>query len=1313
MRSVKSLAIVAIFALLPLVATAQDISSGTITGQITDPSGAVVPGARVTILEAATNASQTRTTNGKGIFFFSEVKPGMYSVTVTAQGFRKTTIPQQQVLIGKQVTLNLTVAVGPSTQEVQVTSAAGAQLQTLNATMGTTLSGNILLNLPNQNRDATSLLVFQPATAPTFGGAEGNITGGEVAGAMADQNTFTLDGGNATDDLAGDNGYVQGNRGYVGPQAAIPTPVESIQEFTINTNNQTANFGTSDGAQVLMLTKRGTEHYHGSAYDYFQGDWLNANGWDNNVVGAPRIKQHQNRFGASLGGELVPGQHWGGKTYFYTLYEGRRYPYANGRFEKTVPSDTLRQGILVFRDANGNPQQYNLKDFDPRGIGLDPLISQFWNKYEPEPNDCANHGDHLNTCGYFAPLSLPVSDNFAVSRLDHDFGANWHFTGTFRFYKLVQPSTNQVDIGGLLPGDTKGIPSSHSGNPQQPRYLTLSVTGAMTPTLTNAFHVSYLRNDWNWIRVGVPNGIMGVPGGLEIGGETSQPLAPMNFDTQNARFRTWRGHDWTYADTASWVKGNHYIQFGGQFTHWWDNHLRPDNVTGSLSQLVYQINKGHGLVMSSAYRPSNLPSSENGSWDSLYSEGLGFVGTASQLFVRGGTDFHLTGASYLQDTSITDQYNLFATDTYKLTPSLTLSYGLEWGVQMPPYEVNGVQDVLTDSSGQPVSYNQYEQNVVSNAEAGKVYNPPLGFMPIRAVPGHPKYPFQTFYKGFSPRFSVAWNPTVNSGPMGWLFGGSNTVLRAGYARLYDRSNAVGLVMTPLLGYGFGQPIRCTGAGINGKCNGTSSTDPTNAFRIGVDGNTAPFPPVLQTLPVPAEPGINTPSASVLFGLDSKWRPGVNDQFDFSIQRQLPNQTVLEVGYIGRWARHLFLGMDANAVPTMLKLGGQTFAQAYYSLWQANQAGTAPTAVAPAPFFETALGSGYIGSYNAAANKYNKTNAGTTGFVPAPTCATATCAVLASEGGGPIGTNNLGTENPFGMFTDMDGSWGFPGCSGCSILLSDTQAAALDMSTTNGYSNYQAAIVSVQKRAGQGLTLSGNFTWSHSLNTIGINQEYVEASPNNIHDLTYDYGPAPWDRRFVLNLLASYELPFGHGNGILDRLIGGWQFAPVFTWATGIPIETYTGSCDEFGGGNIPWCSGAVPLAGAMSAGTTPHMNVQTTDNIGSNNDVKNGGTGGNLFSNPSAVYKEYRAALLGLDTNSYDLGPFHGQHRWDLSFDLAKDTRITESQGITISAQFLNAFNHMMYNDPSMNLQGPGDWGTLTSQYNNPRVIELGLRYHF
>ncbi len=237
--------------------------------------------------------------------------------------------------------------------------------------------------------------------------------------------------------------------------------------------------------------------------------------------------------------------------------------------------------------------------------------------------------------------------------------------------------------------------------------------------------------------------------------------------------------------------------------------------------------------MSDTYRPVGLSSSDNGSWDTLYAQTLGFVGAAAQLFVRGGNDFHLTAAKTFQDISIIDSYNLFFNDSWHIKPNPTINYGLERGVQMPPYEINGVQDFLVDSNGVPITTQQYLENTVSDALKGQVYNPVLGFEPIGAVGGHPKYPFNPYYGGFSPRIAVAWSPSFDSGWLGKWFGHKSTVFRGGYARLYDRNNAVDLVLVPLLGYGFGQTIRCNGAGVlsgAAGCYGGSSTNPTNAFR---------------------------------------------------------------------------------------------------------------------------------------------------------------------------------------------------------------------------------------------------------------------------------------------------------------------------------------------------------------------------------------------------------------------------------------------------------------------------------------------------
>jgi hypothetical protein len=1356
-----------LFLAAPSLVWGQAATVGTITGQVVDQTGAVVPGAQVTLTDVSTKIVYGQPTNSVGRFVFSDVKPGTYDVTVVAKGFRKVVVPGQEVIVGQSVQLNLTLEVGAATQTVEVKSVVGAELQTLNSTVGSTLGGDTLLALPNQNRDATSLLVFQPMTAPTFGGAEGNTTGGQVAGQMSDQNTFTLDGGNASDDLAGDNGYVSGNRGYVGPQAAIPTPVESIEEFKVSTNNQTADFSSSSGGQVMLVTKRGSNTFHGSAYDYFQANWLDARGWNlNSTYGenVPTVKQHQNRFGGSFGGPILPSK-WGGKTYFYGNYEGRRYPYANGRYERNVPSALLRNGVVQEPNSAGVWEQYPLKTStacggaanlpcDPRGIGINPIVSQMWTKYMPLPNDCPGAGDHYNTCGYYAALKLGIRDDFMVARMDHDFGSKWRAFASYRWFSLKDPTTNQVDIGGLLPGDTLGVPASASNDPGNPRYGVIGLTGSITPTVTNEFHVSMLRNDWNWNRAGVPTGQLGIPGGLEVetGSESSgcgNCVEPLTFDTQNARNRLWDGQDWTWSDSVSWLRGNHYLQMGGQFMHFYDIHERDDEVTAALTQLVYQVGNGNSdLLWTSSLYPQTcgsgatsstycMNSSSRGSYENVAAMLMGIVSQSEQVFARGGSNFALTGANALEDHSIIDSYSLYFTDSWKIRPNLTLNYGLEWGTTMPPYEKNGIQDILTDSTGQAMSFDSMMNNAQAAALKGQVNNPVWGFTPILGMGSKIKYPYTPFYGGFSPRVSLAYSPKGSSiGFMNKLLGDKKTVMRGGYVRVYDRMNAVNLVLTPLLGYGFGQPIRGIGGNMNGSFTNTaSSVTVANAFRIGTDGNTAPFPTPTQTLPIPAEPGVNTPGATSLTSLDPNTRPGDDDQIDFTIQRELPGGLIVEAGYNGRWAKHISVDLDTDAIPVMMKLGGQSFTQAYYNLFladqQAQKTGVTPT-VAAQPFFETALG----GANSAFCSGY----------------ANCTTAVEAAEG--LNGTGNISFYSPWAMFQDFDtaangpaagpggSEWNFPGCTGCPILPTSVGHYGYNNNqVTDGFANYQALFVTVQKRAGHGLVLSGNYSYSHTLSIYDINQEYTGYSVNYPWDLHWNYMPAIFDRTQVLNILANYQLPFGKGkyfatkNPVLDRIIGGWSFSPVFSWGTGLPIETETAYGAEFGSNwNTGLDAGEVPLGNTAQFGHSAQVNYHASSTtasylgpsqgslVGYTNDPYPdcGGKacapntyGVNLFKNPAAVFNSYRPALLGLDTSTYSFGPYYGQHRWNLDFTIAKQTHIKENWNVTFYAQFLNAFNHMEYGDPGLSYLDPADFGNLTGQYNSPRVVELGARVSF
>src|SRR5437660_451267 len=217
---------------------------------------------------------------------------------------------------------------------------------------------------------------------------------------------------------------------------------------------------------------------------------------------------------------------------------------------------------------------------------------------------------------------------------------------------------------------------------------------------------------------------------------------------------------------------------------------------------------------------------------------------------------------------------------------------------------------------------------------GQVYNPVVGFALVGNTGGGQKYPYLPFYGSFSPRLAAAWNPNITEGFLGKAFGGNRTVIRGGYSRVYGRLNGVDLVLVPLLGTGLIQPVQCGNNNMDGTCTvpaGSTALTPANAFRIGTDGNVAPIPAASQTLPQPTFPGINSVSAAAGEALDTRFRPNVVDSFDLTIQRQLTNRLLVEIGYIWRRIAHEYQPININALPSMMTLGGQSFAKAYAAI----------------------------------------------------------------------------------------------------------------------------------------------------------------------------------------------------------------------------------------------------------------------------------------------------------------------------------------------------------------------------------------------
>ncbi len=243
--------------------------------------------------------------------------------------------------------------------------------------------------------------------------------------------------------------------------------------------------------------------------------------------------------------------------------------------------------------------------------------------------------------------------------------------------------------------------------------------------------------------------------------------------------------------------------------------------------------------------------------------------------------------------AIVPTYSLYFNDSWHIKPNLTLTYGLNYGVQMPPYELHGTQDIMVDASNNPMNAEAYLAAKQAAAENGQIYDPAFGYTPIRAVSinGQNKYPYSPFYGGMSPRVGLAYSPAFDSGVLHKIFGNKETVIRGGYSRFYDRGLGINLVSTPVLGDGFLQPIACIGADTTGTCRGGSGTTPSSIFRIGVDGNTPPLPAIQPSLPTPVMPGINAPAVSLGATMDTAYRPGSSDELDLSIQRQLKGNMI--------------------------------------------------------------------------------------------------------------------------------------------------------------------------------------------------------------------------------------------------------------------------------------------------------------------------------------------------------------------------------------------------------------------------------------
>ena len=1265
-------------------ALGQTAATATVSGVVSDASEAVVPGAKVVLLDKATGLARTQETSSTGQYIFANVLPGNDTITVTMKGFIQAEV-QLSVEIAKSYNINVTLKVGAATEVVEVTAGAGAELQTFDATVGNVVQGEEMVRLPNVNRSAMVYYDLQPLVAPTYrtGGINQVNSQATVAGSRSDQTTFTVDGIDATDNLIG--GGVKPDSANV-VDSPVPLTSDSVQEFGVGTTNSNASYGRGEGGQFTFITKRGTNALHGALYEYLQNNDLNANTWDRNRVGIPNPKLEDNRFGGAVGGPI-----WKNHTFIFGNYEGRRFPQSS-TISRIVPTDALRAGTLRFRDASGIVRDYplatstscgsgNTSACDPRGLGLNPVVSALWS-HLPKGND-STVGDGLNTIGFRSTVSTPSSSNYGIGRLDHYFTDNWHFMGSVRYSEATSLLNSQVDLGGLLKGDTLGQPAALHGESAQPHYFVAGLTGQIKPTLTNDLRFGYLR-DWWWFPGVLPfPQVPGIAGAMEVAGGASASGGlldgPVDMNTLVARTQGANAKSYQIRDDLSWNKRHHLFQFGGDFRRITTYHYRNDKVIGSITALDIELDAAGAVTIPAENRPPDcsvtvttfcLAAGDATRWNRLFAGTTGMIDNTNVLVTRDRNLNPLLLGSPLEANTYQNAVDFYFSDAWRIRPSLTITGGLNYQIQFAPVDSLGrTAFMIDDATGQTLTSTDYLNSARQAALQGNIYNPALAWLPSTKT--SQKAVFNTDYGNVGPRIAAAWTPPFKNSLWEHLFGGKGgSVFRAGYSITYDRMNTVWSVLEPMLGPTFAQTLNCRGPVIGGSC--ANSSNPTDAYRIGIDG-----PGI-----VPAAPAVSSPLVvATPYGETFAYQPdpvigtGHAHHIDFTIQRQLSSTMIVELGYVGTIARNMREVNDITSAPYFYKdkASGQTFAAAYDNVANQLRAGTLPSAVTPQPWFENQIGPG--------------------GTV-----------TLATQDGSDFTAGLLRT-----LWQAMQFLLPQP--------ITNLQVQRIWSGTDGGYSNYHAFFATLRKRTSKGLTFALNYTLAKSLDDIGAVQNYpLEASSSFDHSI--DYGPSFFDHRHVVTANWVYELPFGRGtrfstgNQPLNKAIGGWYSSGIFKAASGLPL-TVAESNQAWGGGDTLGLvvSGAIPI-NKPDFGNSVHSGVPGSGGVGIDGNPATGGSSLNIFADPQAVLADFRPIQVSKDGRSAR-GVLRGFPYWNFDLSLAKRTLVTERVAFLFSADFLNAFNHVVFNDPTLSMQDPASFGVISSQANNPRAIQFGLRLEF
>ena len=622
-----------------------------ITGQIQDATGAVVPNATVVITNVGTNDSRTVTSGGDGNYFVSNLRPAVYTVAVTATGFAQNTITDVQVSVAQQLDLPIVLQPQGSTNTVTVTSASEAAIDTSSARIGATVNQREVQDLPLNGRQLSQLYLQAPGTVNTGTGTFGDI---RFSGRSNEQNAVRYDGveGSAIVDSAPGN-----LNGEVASPFRLQSSLENVQEFRADSNNYPAELGTGTGGQVSVVTKSGTNNFHGSIFEYFRNDRLDArNFFDNVTAGIPKSKLRLNQFGGSVGGPIIKN-----KLFFFGSYEGYRVRAGVNNVE-LVPS----LGSATNLDLSA-PNSVIPGTATPVNNVIKPYLAGF-------------RGPGVIISPGIAGSGLDVAQLQGTETTNEDafFGRiDYHYNdkNTFyvRYFRDKGTDFNPEGVSGRITR-LRAIPDNGAASwqsiitPNLVNSFSFGVNRASTgidataPTVNGIDFSNIIINVGGNVAQATSNTIAGQ--GANIGISTPGGLVRANSST-NGRGQPYSPYSLSFIDSLNYTRATHNIKFGGEIRRL---SLRTDRLGGTT------------------YTFSNYNSFLSGTLQQIQ-----YVGDLSATSPFTGNSGQRTGRETF--------YIVYGQDEWRIRPNLTLSYGLRYEYYTPLREKNDAQIYFDINNG--------------------------------------------------------------------------------------------------------------------------------------------------------------------------------------------------------------------------------------------------------------------------------------------------------------------------------------------------------------------------------------------------------------------------------------------------------------------------------------------------------------------------------------------------------------------------------------------------------------------------------------